>query len=346
LIIKALISVAITGIFWCIAFGISHLNRLLLITSNLEGIITYAIVIALCLLFGFTLMKDRGFAMQFNSRKKNAKYILIGIIGGLLISVISTSIMYSARLHIDFGFLSQSTTLVILTLLLFAPICEELLFRGIILTFLANSTNNSTQKRKNQLFSFSVVFSAFLFGISHLIWVNNGNANASILVVVVTAFVLGIFSGFLRLKTGEILPSFIAHASFNFLGASSVVLIIFINAATPHPYDIENFHYNFDLNNPSAFDSSINVYVERNLIYPQQAKLINLSGSVVVEFTINEDGYIEDVHVDSTCRDCKHLGYGCEEEAVRVIKSLPVVKPRIVNGRPEKTDMSYQIPFY
>lgn len=62
--------------------------------------------------------------------------------------------------------------------------------------------------------------------------------------------------------------------------------------------------------------------------YPAQARRMNVEGKVFVEFVVNKDGELTDVHV------IKGIGSGCDEEAVRVVKSSPPWVPAKQRGKP------------
>ena len=55
-------------------------------------------------------------------------------------------------------------------------------------------------------------------------------------------------------------------------------------------------------------------YIKTNLRYPEEALKNNIEGTVHLNFTINQDGIVEH------CVVTKGIGYGCDEEAVRLIK--------------------------
>ncbi|GAB3823073.1 hypothetical protein GCM10028895_29250 [Pontibacter rugosus] len=68
-------------------------------------------------------------------------------------------------------------------------------------------------------------------------------------------------------------------------------------------------------------------YLGRKLKYPRQAQSAGVDGTVVVTFVVGTNGQISDVNV------LKGLGFGTEEEAIRVIESMPNWKPGRQNGR-------------
>ena len=79
-------------------------------------------------------------------------------------------------------------------------------------------------------------------------------------------------------------------------------------------------------------------YVSNNVKYPEEAKNKNIAGRVFVSFVVEKDGSIGEVKV------LRGIGGGCDEEAARVINSMPKWKPGKQKG--EAVRVSYQIPIY
>ena len=77
-------------------------------------------------------------------------------------------------------------------------------------------------------------------------------------------------------------------------------------------------------------------YVAKNVKYPQEAKDKDIAGRVFVGFVVEKDGSISNVKV------LRGIGGGCDEEAVRVISSMPKWKPGIKDGKPVR--VSYMMP--
>jgi len=77
-------------------------------------------------------------------------------------------------------------------------------------------------------------------------------------------------------------------------------------------------------------------FVANNVKYPEKAKDEEISGRVFISFVIETDGSVSNVEVK------RGIGGGCDEEAVRVIKSLPNWKPGIKDGKPVR--VSYMMP--
>ena len=73
--------------------------------------------------------------------------------------------------------------------------------------------------------------------------------------------------------------------------------------------------------------------------YPAQARRMQVEGRVFVEFVINRDGSITEIKV------LKGIGGGCDEEAVRVLKTSPRWNPGKQRGVPVRQRMVIPITF-
>ncbi len=58
-------------------------------------------------------------------------------------------------------------------------------------------------------------------------------------------------------------------------------------------------------------------YIQKNVNYPKQARYKGIQGTVYTSFVVEKDGHITDVKV------LRGIGGGCDEEALRVVSSLP-----------------------
>ena len=77
-------------------------------------------------------------------------------------------------------------------------------------------------------------------------------------------------------------------------------------------------------------------YVAKNIKYPQIARETGIQGRVFVGFVVEPDGSVSNVKI------LRGIGGGCDEEAMRVIKSLAKWKPGKQRGKAVR--VSYQIP--
>ncbi|RRA99184.1 energy transducer TonB [Larkinella rosea] len=78
---------------------------------------------------------------------------------------------------------------------------------------------------------------------------------------------------------------------------------------------------------PSA-PANFKSYLDENRRMPPEAKEKGISGTVRVRFLVAPDGSVSQFSI------IKSLGYGCDEEAIRLIREGPRWKPLIRNGQP------------
>ena len=82
----------------------------------------------------------------------------------------------------------------------------------------------------------------------------------------------------------------------------------------------------------SAFYS----YIWNNLQYPDEARKNKITGCVYVTFVVEKDGSI------SSAKLLNDIGYGCGEEALRVVRNMPRWEPGTINGKPVRA--LYNLP--
>jgi len=80
-------------------------------------------------------------------------------------------------------------------------------------------------------------------------------------------------------------------------------------------------------------------YLGKNIRYPSAASRANVSGKVFLQFVVNTDGSITDVEV------VKGVGFGCDEEAQRVVKGMPKWKPGRQSGRAVRVKYTLPVNF-
>ncbi|MFT5885502.1 MAG: protein TonB [Arcticibacterium sp.] len=68
-------------------------------------------------------------------------------------------------------------------------------------------------------------------------------------------------------------------------------------------------------------------FINSKIKYPPAAQRANISGRVFVKFVVEKDGSIGKIDI------LKGIGFGCDEEAERVIKSMPKWNPGRQNGK-------------
>lgn len=93
---------------------------------------------------------------------------------------------------------------------------------------------------------------------------------------------------------------------------------------------------------PAAFpggDNAFSAYLVKSIRYPQDAKSAAIRGKVYVTFIVEKDGSLSQVKV------ARGIGYGCDEEAVRVIKASPKWVPAKQKGRIVRQQFTVPIRF-
>jgi len=89
---------------------------------------------------------------------------------------------------------------------------------------------------------------------------------------------------------------------------------------------------------PGGIDS-LYAYIEKEKNYPKNSKNDYIYGTVLAEFAIMEDGSVDRVSIKVSAHPLLN------EEAIRIIKSLPKWTPGKVNGKPVAVWYSLPISF-
>lgn len=79
-------------------------------------------------------------------------------------------------------------------------------------------------------------------------------------------------------------------------------------------------------------------FLGKNIRYPSQAARANIQGRVILQFTVMPDGSIADIQT------VKGIGFGCDEEAERVVRLMPKWKPGRQAGKAVR--VRFTLPVY
>ncbi len=77
-------------------------------------------------------------------------------------------------------------------------------------------------------------------------------------------------------------------------------------------------------------------FISKNIKYPSNARENNIAGIVNISFIVDQKGEIKNIEL------LRGIGGGCEEEAIRVIKTMPTWKPGKQNG--QAVNVQFQLP--
>ena len=89
---------------------------------------------------------------------------------------------------------------------------------------------------------------------------------------------------------------------------------------------------------PGGYSAMMN-FLKKNIVYPQLAIEVGITGIVYIEFIIEKDGAISNILV------LKEIGGGCDEEAVRVVQMMPKWNPGKQNGFPVRVKLTLPVKF-
>ena len=101
-------------------------------------------------------------------------------------------------------------------------------------------------------------------------------------------------------------------------------------------------HHQLGLPIPPSFPGgkdSLKAYLDKNTHYPAPAAKKHITGTVGIDFTVDEKGNLINIKVS------KSLSYSCDKEALRVIKKMPRWKPGMDGRNPKAMDYHVDITF-
>ncbi|MBK7212134.1 MAG: TonB family protein [Bacteroidales bacterium] len=86
-------------------------------------------------------------------------------------------------------------------------------------------------------------------------------------------------------------------------------------------------------------EAAMKTFLSGNIIIPEKARIARISGKVYISFKVRADGSIYNIRV------VKGLGYGCDEEAIRLVKMMPTWNPATSHGTAIESLMYLVIDF-
>ena len=209
-----------------------------ILTENFDTMFLYVLIYLvvfpiIILIFQFISKKENKISIKSGFRKPEksflwvVKWLLIAFSASMIISIIGTYLLFaiSAIIGVDVTgtnmFFPTATALVVpnyivytVPMLVFAPIFEELFFRGV------------AYKNDEKLgFVFASITSSLLFGFWHM--------TAS---QIILASTLGFFSCYLYRKTGSIFPSMILHFFTNLKSVFGLFILERMNISNMSDY--------------------------------------------------------------------------------------------------------------
>ena len=121
----------------------------------------------------------------------------------------------------------------------------------------------------------------------------------------------------------------------------SILCLFMSMGATAQQVNAPEVRYRVEEEWPK-YHFNVNQFVSIHVQYPEQALKDSVDARVLVDFVVNEDGSISDVHAERSSK----FGYGFEDEAERIVKLFPKFTPGRKNGVVVKYDYRIPIQFY
>ncbi len=140
-------------------------------------------------------------------------FVLSLIIGGIFAGLIT--VFAGPTPTYDFGNMTLFQTIIKVWIL--ASIGEEIIFRGLILTYLSSLIYTSFSLFRIRI-THATLIAAIFFSLAHFMLLTRGAGAAQMAFIAVMTFILGIGAGYFREKTGSLVPAIIIHVLFNVCG--------------------------------------------------------------------------------------------------------------------------------
>jgi TonB family protein len=90
---------------------------------------------------------------------------------------------------------------------------------------------------------------------------------------------------------------------------------------------------------PAGGRKAYDKYLENSLRYPVEAITKKIKGRVTVKFTVRTDGALDEFSV------VKSLGYGCDDEVLRLVKEGPSWSPTLEDNTPVESEVLVKVRF-
>ena len=147
-----------------------------------------------------------------------------------------------------------------------------------------------------------------------------------------------------RMYTDETLKSVDIEEIKGNKNTESKVPVFFIDD-TPEPeidwdkvdYEKDVFQIVEEMPDFPGGELALRKFIAENIKYPEEAKIGKIEGKSYVQFVIDRDGYVKDVEIAGSSKS-----EILDNEAIRVVKSLPQWKPGMQRG--QNVNVSYVVP--
>ncbi|MCW5912275.1 MAG: TonB family protein [Cyclobacteriaceae bacterium] len=143
---------------------------------------------------------------------------------------------------------------------------------------------------------------------------------------------------FIGLQTEEVIVKDAGEVNVEMKTDVSQLSEVVITGYSPHGAD-PNREPVIKLAQPTGGLRAYDKYLKNSLRYPQQALENNVKGRVTVSFTVSTDGTVHEFNV------MRGLGFGCDEEVIRLVKDGPKWLPTTQDGEPVESEVRVRVKF-
>jgi membrane protease YdiL (CAAX protease family) len=171
------------------------------------------LVMALILISIFSRFNFSDYGFKLSRDLMILKALICGVVIG---GVLSFAGSFVPSRELSFGSLTFLQRLLVFWIL--ASVTEEIIFRGLIQTYLSWHISGSVTIFRSQLTTAGLITATF-FGLVHLALLSQSAATLQAITIVLVALILGIIAGYFRDKTGSLVAPIIVHSLFNITGS-------------------------------------------------------------------------------------------------------------------------------
>ncbi|MDR1006763.1 MAG: energy transducer TonB [Bacteroidales bacterium] len=83
----------------------------------------------------------------------------------------------------------------------------------------------------------------------------------------------------------------------------------------------------------------LDLYIQKNLVYPEAARQAGITGNVIVNFVIEKDGSLSNIKI------IRDIGGGCGEAVVKLFQNMPKWKPAKQRGKAVRNQFGKTVRF-
>lgn len=184
----------------------------------------HTIILILSVIAIIILRKYVNFRIGKPKMKTLFKPIGLGLLVSFLSSLIMGIILISSNQAVATPVSNLTIIQIIFFVFIYSSIVEEVLFRGFLLNILSPIKNNGILIFQKKI-SYSVLISALMFGLYHIIPINSNHSTIYIIGMLIAPSILGIVAGYYQEKYNNHFYSILIHMSGNLIGIIGMILM-------------------------------------------------------------------------------------------------------------------------